>query len=875
MKANKLKKAAGIALCGIMLLGIAACGKDAPPIEDIVDDYDTQPHTALDADEIKYQAATYDEHNTYFNYIELYDDKGEIYQIGDPYVMRYNGKYYLYSSVTTGHLSHGIPCWVSDNMIDWEFSNWVYGDGTAGSAGTIAYTAYAPEVVFYRGYFYLCEKPVDESGRSTPGHYILRSTSPNGKFEPVSNDLGEGIDGTFWVDAEDNLYLVSATTGNALGSTITYVPLLFDGEGRVTKGNRVIIETASLNGWTEGPGIFERDGYKYLTYTGNSVDSSCYRVGYSYTANALPFRDLKTEENKIILVNTGDDTPYEGGGYGSGSGYKAVSTYRGLGHSSNVYGPNLDSVFIAYHNAGRRDHTGVNGSGYNRRYNVAQMFTNQGKLSVNGLCITPTPKPAMPVFTSEGDERLALSGDDAWKLSEQASGAVFTAEINFKLRAGRGSAVVGYGSDGFTEIAVDGTTLTVRRGTEVLGSATVAASDYADALHTVRVINGAGKSEIWYDNVKRIALDRPVSAGGKVGVGKDTETGYVQFSDDAFGTGDFESVKNLGATFPAYTYLKQENRGWQLSQAQIRTDGVRQGEKESTAASGSDGGVATVLHAGDWVKYAVNAPEASRYALDLTLSKESANCIFEVIIDERSVYKMKVSDAVFPESGYVPVHTGTFPVEAGVHSMKIRVYKGTLNMTQIATAKDAQRLDDFDAPLTADFAQGTPVIGCDSVAFSTNNGLVTNADEPRTLYYFGAKGLANYEISVDVTVKSGTAGILFRAKNFCYDEIAGTPKRAFQGYLLEMNANSVALYKENFFETRLASEVPLVDGQRAFAGSRTNRVTVRVLQNKFVVLLNDVQILEAVDNNAFMDGYCGLFSDSSRVQYKDLSFKKL
>ena len=872
MKFKRLAKATGLALGVLMAVSLACCTPktQTPPDEGIVDDYDPSTRTAMDENEIKYVAPEMD---TYFNYIELFDDKGKVYYIGDPFVMRYNGKYYLYTSCTTGHLSHGIPCWVSDNMIDWTFSRWAYGNGTEGSGGDLTFTAYAPEIVFYRGYFYMCEAPNGQ------GHRILRSENPDGPFELVSDNLGEGIDGSFWVDSNDNLYLLAAVPGFAAQGTIFAIPLTVGADGRVTKGQRKAVDTAELGSWTEGPEQFERDGYKYFTYTGNHVNSADYRMGYSYTTNASLFAGLKTVDNKIFLISTGDDLPYEGGGYGSTAAYETISTYRGTGHSSNVYGPNLDSVFVAYHTANRKDHTGAS-AGSSRRYNITQMFTNQSYLTVNGLCTYDTPKPAMPTFTANGAEDLSLSG--GYYLTEKSTEAVFTAELNLTLQNGKGSVVVGYDSNGnYTEVSIDGTSLTVNKvsgGAKTqLASATIAESNFDGALHTVKVVNGYGKSEIWYDHVNRARLTSSVAGAGKIGVVSGVTIGCVQFTNDAFGTGDFETPKNLTATFPAYAYLKTENRGYSISSAEARTDGVRQGEKESTKQV--EGAVATVLGAGDWVKYAVNAPAASRYALNIDVSKASKDCIFEVIVDEANIFKMSVNDVVFPEEGdgYVTAHTGAFTINTpGIHSIKIRVYKGTLDMTNISTQQKATRLDDFENALTESFEQGTLIIG--TPTFSSNYGLVTPTSDDRFLYYFGAKGLANYEYSVDVTVKNGTkgAGLLFRTKNFNWNGgDLNTEPHSFQGYYLQITSSNVTLYKYNYSEKRLAQDSPLVDGVRAFASGRTNRVTVRAVQNKFVILLNDEQILEVTDATPFMDGYCGLYSESSQIFFKNLSFKKL
>lgn len=102
------------------------------------------------------------------------------------------------------------------------------------------------------------------------------------------------------------------------------------------------IENASLNGWTEGPGYFKRNGFTYLTYTGNHVDSAGYKVAYSYSKNDFPFTELSSRWYNTTLISTGldNEAPL---GYASKSTVKQVSNYRGLGHSSNVIGPDLDA----------------------------------------------------------------------------------------------------------------------------------------------------------------------------------------------------------------------------------------------------------------------------------------------------------------------------------------------------------------------------------------------------------------------------------------------------------------------------------------------------------------------------------------------------
>ncbi len=848
--------------CGLLAVPIifmAGCTPDSPAPE-----YDINSRTPMDEGEIAYEAP---ERETYYNYIELYDDKGNIYQIGDPFVMRYDGKYYLYSSLTGTNVSNGIPCWVSDNMVDWEFAAWVYGDGTSGSGGEITHTAYAPEVVYYRGYFYMCEAPKNEKG-----HYILRADSPTSKFKVVSENIGLGIDGSFYVDKEGNLYLMSAVPGYAAEGSVFYTPLTVGTDGKVTAGERNSIPVATMGGWTEGPGYFERDGYQYLTFTGNHVDSASYRVAYASTTEDFLYDGLTAKDNNIILLSTGDDMPYTGGGYASDENYVSVSTYRGLGHSSNVTGPNLDSEYIAYHNAGRMDHTGTSGGGYNRRYNISQLLTNQSDLFVNGLNTWATPKPAPADFTAYGAQELTVQ--DGYALSS-ATQAVYTAELNFALSSGSGAVAVSWqDAQNYTGIAVEGTTLTVTRvqngQSSVLGTAQVSASDNPNALHTVKAVNGYASSEVLYDGITVLRLNAPLGGAGCIGAAQGVTLGSVCYTNDAFGTGDFEAAKSLTAEFPAYTYLKGENRGYSIADAAPRADGVRQGEAESTRTTDADGSVTAVtLRAGDWVKYAVNAPEAGTYALYADVAQVSDGCIFEVIIDEEHIYQMEIEGATYAENGYVRVNAGTFSVdEAGVHSMKVRVFHGTLDMVTLATQKDAEGVS-FTNALTEDFAQSNTV--CGAVTFSSS-GMTTSQEQARTMVYFGAKGASDFELTVDVTLVSGAAGIVFHTKNFAYSPEVSSESHAFQGYYLRMDTNSVSLYKYNYSQERLQIASPMVDGERAFALGRTNTVTVRMEQNNITVLLNGTELFILSDAAPFMDGYCGFYTEGTRATFANLTF---
>jgi hypothetical protein len=170
--------------------------------------------------------------------------------------------------------------------------------------------------------------------------------------------------------------------------------------------------------------------------------------------------------------------------------------------------------------------------------------------------------------------------------------------------------------------------------------------------------------------------------GGLVGVGSGTTATSLQFKNDAFGTSDFEAVKDLTGSFAATSYLKGENRGYSITNAKVKRDGVRQGEKESTAYSSQNEAYALVLNAEDWVKYLVDAPETDDYSLSLTVGKSSKGCVFEIIIDNQTIIKSEIpEDLEFAavcvrREHYVVKHKYVGQVFA--HSVERRVVSGAV-----------------------------------------------------------------------------------------------------------------------------------------------------------------------------------------------------
>jgi len=576
--------------------------------------------------------------------VDTYTEGGE-YGIGDPFVLRHNGKYYMYpsSGVAENGIS-GVKVFESDDLVNWTYK------GFALEAAE-ATQAYAPEVIYHNGWFYMCQ-----SGNKGTGHYIYKSESPIGPFQAVTGDFEYGIDGSLWLDDDGNLFFLYAKS-----KSIRVVPI---DQSTMTPPNQTNIHkvlTASMNGgWVEGPGLFRRGDILYLTYSGNKVTADNYRVGYSYQIGSDPMGDFIQPEDNILIMAAGPDN------------------FRGLGHNSNVVGPNLDSWYAAYHNL-----VGVDGP--QRRYMLDKLVTNGACVMANGPTYWDMPVPERPDFESWGTENMNISGEVFF--SGVASGKVYTAEFNFTpVKDGISRMLFGYvNENNYCQIEWNDATKTLTASaitngqTQVLGSKTIENLS-ANVLHTVRIEQGASRLLVYMDSMRKLDVEH-AGVAGKIGARGLASWGYIAFSNDALGTSDFDNVKLTGSAFPAIHYLKGENRGFYFADAQP-TDGIRQGEKESSIYDETtvsyDLKLAT---AGDWVKYAISANAEGVYDLSAYMSA-NAGAKLEIVVDGAAIYEFTVPAS--EETGMTQLVLGQLPLTAGNHTLKIRLLDGSVQVKNFA-----------------------------------------------------------------------------------------------------------------------------------------------------------------------------------------------
>lgn len=290
--------------------------------------------------------------------------------LGDPYMMKYRGYYYLY--VSAG--DRNIYCWRTKDLMEWSEPYICCTDETTA-------VAYAPEVIYWNGLFYMCTSPRGS------GHYMLTSDSPTGSFTHQTGNLGRDIDGSMFVNDDGKWYFYHANNGGIRGCTMPT---------HLSFGNDVDLGCRISGQWTEGPCVFKRNNLYYLIYTGNHVWTNGYRIDYAIS-NSGPLTGFHPQsEQNPILVDT--ETP----------------THKALGHGTAFIGPDLDTYFFCYHN--------LQDNKSRRLLNFERIAWNGDKLMMTGPTDWEQDCPLVAendyFERSEVGSKWVLSQDGNWQIED-------------------------------------------------------------------------------------------------------------------------------------------------------------------------------------------------------------------------------------------------------------------------------------------------------------------------------------------------------------------------------------------------------------------------------------------------------------------------
>ena len=588
--------------------------------------------------------------NTKFNNVDMggYDTsvvKGQFPTgCADPYIMRYNGMFYLYVT-TSGLQNHGLRAWKSRDLLTWVPCQGKdlplgYVIDNKDENGRYTQNAYAPEVYYFNGKFYMIISPGPAAVSPLRGHRILVSDNPEGPFEAHSEQIDTRIDGSLLIDDDESVYFAHATP---FGITIHEFNNMKElGEGAIIKASN------GTGAWTEGPGITKVRDHIYLTYTGCHYQTPGYQVIYATTdkldkTNIQTVADsFKIGPSRVVLLNCDKD---EG--------------HVGLGHSINFMGPDLDSYYICYHNLDALYEDGMT----HRSFNIDRLLVNHGFMtSTNNKEGSIYPK--FPFFESFGLENFDVLENKY--LSKLISKERFSSEFNSK----NGEDVkylfsyiddknycyihVSYVLKAIEVVEVKDSKETL------LGKGTLKYQYSINDNQTIRVAYD-GVLNVYFNNLRKVSVKANLKPGkiGYMFAKKDIVIGYSAISDEANGSSDRNEIKQALGETPAFDYNTSKlSKGSELHS-------LDKFDSEYNLTKGM-----RLASKGDYLEYELNFKEDAKYAIVLNLEDRFfAKSLLVKIDGKEKEIKIPNSEDRLNTIRSVLVEIGE--ISKGIHTLRI------------------------------------------------------------------------------------------------------------------------------------------------------------------------------------------------------------
>ena len=706
------------------------------------------------------------------------------YGIGDPFVLRWNGMYYLYPSSS----EERVRVYTSRNLIDWTYQGYC-------TTGRDVYFAYAPEVVYWRGSFYMITSPEGK------GHYILKSESPLGPFVPITKNFGHSIDGSFF-KTDDGRLMMLFPKDWVIQSTLLDETTLLPARSSSSTG-------ATLRHWTEGPGLFRRGDWYYLTFTGNHVCSTGYQVSYA-SRKGSPKGSFMQREDATLLINSvyGDE-------------------FKGLGHSSNVMGPDLDSMYIAYHSL-------VSLAGPARLYNLDRLFTNNGRLYTSGPSHSAMPVPAMPdVYGDAAEDLHSFTETAEGYFAELPETPLFTQEWSFTLDGGTATVLMGQKDGNAVTVAVDQQRIALLEAGKAVKTGALPELGPEDCLHTLRVENTPEVLYLYVDDMRVLTKENAGYVASRVGAYQSEPVTYrfMACTAQALGSSDNAALKLLPGGFSA-------RHASNASELTLIDFGV---QEELAALLGE-------------ADYNVRVAEEGMYAFDLLVREADAGKAMTIKLDGEAIWQGRVPE--FTGKGKTFTFT-TAPMHlaAGDHTLTIAAEDVLLNrVTGFLQEPVEARCFDF-----TEKEQRKAFITYGPFLMKPEEGVLRIGGGKKGFAIFGKEGYTDYALDVTFEIPragNGSSGILVRATDVSFYD--AQVDDSYFGYGIVLTERGITLKRSRYGQVGTSA----FEGVPEWADAETGALHIEVRGNQvFIYLPGEAEpLLSMADAKPLTHGMYGFFS---------------
>jgi len=782
------------------------------------------------------------------------DNEWPGYSIGDPYVLKNRGVYYLYCSTKDGEI--GVKCWSSRNLIDWHYEGLCTTD-------PITKGAYAPEVIYWNGTFYMYTSPAGN------GHYVLASQKPTGPFEIISNNLGKTIDGSIFIDDDAQWTFLHASSEGILGCAMS---------GPAAIGADINLHAQMNQTWTEGPCMFKRNGKYYLIYTGNHVLSKGYRIDYATTSQGpLSTFTPASDQNPFLL--------------------DALGNHVGLGHGSIFVGPDLDSYYITYHNL-------ISEIGPFRRLNFDRIAWNGDKMVLLGPTDFVQENPKMPdaydyfdraepgtnwIFPLGGlwkinnaaflsQDTIIANGENYFiAIFDKLAKGNFTAEFNFREtkrdnETSKIGAIFSY-SDIFNygTITINSLTNTCEinfKKNNLWSTPAVITMpngmDYSK-WHNIRIEKFNNLYRFFFDNLLKYTTNNDLEAGriGYVTNLCQGDFGYIAFSNYVMGSGTFDIYKPVPGKFPAVLYNSGgEGKGFHKkippSEAgkNLRTDEVK------ISATSMGGYCLSSIETGDWFQYNINVERDTLYNVELIYATETFGSRVRFLLDSTNI----IGEAELPSTGsnsnFKSYVIKDIKLKAGFHTLKIEAISGIFELYSLEFVTAYNKAFDMLVSFDGSFGTGWKYFDgnweiIDKCAFIDGYGKRT----------YGSEAWRDYTVEADILfTRNMNAGLIFRVNNPAMGGAGNDPAMGtdfIQGYYVGFNTNSLVLGKHNYGWKSLCTY------SKNFSLNTWYHLRIVIYEDRIRIYVDDMDnsVIDYIDPNPWINGMAGLRSFNTGVKF--------